>query len=150
MALGGNVRLIVTGAAPLSAKVMMFLRCTMGVCCVSQQRVIVDFGAVLSRLVSKRDCERRKGQIIVSCYNVQFVFTSLRNLNFFILCQLGPFSRQSAIAWRKCSWSCSFIFYFKVVEGYGQTESTAAATITCPRDTSVGKAKRTFKCLSNL
>ena len=98
MALGGNVRLIVTGAAPLSAKVMMFLRCTMGVCCVSQQRLIVDFGAVLSRLVSKRDCERRKGQIIISCYNVQFVFTSLRNLNFFMLCQLGPFSRQSAIA----------------------------------------------------
>ena len=54
MALGGNVRLIVTGAAPLSAKVMMFLRCTMGVCCVSQQRLIVDFGAVLSRLVSSR------------------------------------------------------------------------------------------------
>lgn len=58
MALGGNVRLIVTGAAPLSAKVMTFLRCTMGVCC--------------------------------------------------------------------------------VVEGYGQTESTAAATITFPKDTSVG------------
>ena len=100
MALGGNVRLIVTGAAPLSAKVMMFLRCTMGVCCVSQQRLIVDFGAVLSRLVSSRSGIARdeKGQIIISCYNVQFVFTSLRNLNFFILCQLGPFSRQSAIA----------------------------------------------------
>lgn len=66
MALGGNVRLIVTGAAPLSAKVMMFLRCTMGVCC--------------------------------------------------------------------------------VVEGYGQTESTAAATITFPRDTSVGHVGAPLPC----
>ena len=35
MVLGGNVRLITTGAAPISNKVMTFLRCVLGSCYVS-------------------------------------------------------------------------------------------------------------------
>ena len=35
MVLGGNVRLISTGAAPISSKVMTFLRCVLGSCHVS-------------------------------------------------------------------------------------------------------------------
>ena len=39
MILGGNVRLITTGAAPLSSKVMTFLRCAMGACYVSEHQL---------------------------------------------------------------------------------------------------------------
>ena len=129
MILGGRVRLISSGAAPLSSNVMSFLRCAFGECYVSESNpdfsssstlptpppLVSPFQSVVR--LSRREIQHRETNTLFS-----YIFPV-----FFV--GWGPQKRFIAL---------HDDFSVQVIEGYGQTETCASGCITVIADQTAG------------
>ena len=120
--LGGRVRVVVTGSAPISEKVITFLRCAIG-CHVSHDRPRNWRLIILTHTMIS--------------YPLPFIpFTPLTPPPFELLFSLLSPSRHPSTPFPSP----------QVLEGYGQTECGAAATMTTPGDMSVGHVGVPLPC----